>query len=330
MRGRGKAAARGPPPTDSAPDEASQALGQLMERVATKLPTTALIEVLRPLPGVELARLACVHKAYHAALLSLRVQFAGPRYDPSKQVWYSTPGRLVRAAAHGDVAVISAMISAGVDERGKQLLQARSGGERAVDSALCYAALRGHPQAVELLLDAGADLHHDDDEALRYASQNGHTDVVALLLQRGADVHARNDCSLWWASGAGRADVVALLIEHGADVHALDEKSLRWASGRGHTHVMALLVQHGANVNAGSNEALRWASKCVYANVVQLLIQHGADVHAEDDEALHEVSGKGHADVVALLIQHGADVHAGLADAHPAKSPKVLSPVTST
>jgi hypothetical protein len=62
--------------------EASQALTQLLERAATQLPCTVLELVLRTLPAVELARLACVHKAFWVALQSLRQQHPGRRYAP--------------------------------------------------------------------------------------------------------------------------------------------------------------------------------------------------------------------------------------------------------
>ena len=40
-----------------------------------------VVMVLRHLPGVEVARLACVHKVFAVALNNLRQQHPGPRYD---------------------------------------------------------------------------------------------------------------------------------------------------------------------------------------------------------------------------------------------------------
>jgi hypothetical protein len=53
-------------------EEEVSALGLLFERVATKLPIPVLELLLRPFPVVELARLACVHKAFRLAWQSLR------------------------------------------------------------------------------------------------------------------------------------------------------------------------------------------------------------------------------------------------------------------
>lgn len=65
---------------------------------------------------------------------------------------------------------------------------------RVGDTPLHIAALRGDIQAVNLLLDAGADINargEDGFTALHYAVELCHPDVVRLLLERGADKEAR-------------------------------------------------------------------------------------------------------------------------------------------
>jgi hypothetical protein len=169
----------------AAADEATQALALLLERVATQLPLEVLLLLLRSLPAVELARLACVHKAFWVAWQSLLQQHPGPRYaPPTAQEVQRARGRsrFARAGWFGDVAVLQSMVAAGVEEHGTPLLQARENRyerqHRTIDLALDYAARGGHVQAVELLLGAGADVHAEYDAALRLASQNDHTVVV--------------------------------------------------------------------------------------------------------------------------------------------------------
>jgi hypothetical protein len=183
-------------PSSTAPSE----LAQLLELVATALLPETHPLVLRHLPTVELARLACVHKAFHVAWRSLQGQHDGERYSPPTDTFLeslTSRRRLERAAAFGDVAVIRSMVAAGVDEHGSPLLEARGydfvtllGVRRQVDEALWHAAARGHLQAVELLLGYGADVHARHEWATRAASHNGHTDVVQLLLQHGANRYA--------------------------------------------------------------------------------------------------------------------------------------------
>jgi hypothetical protein len=220
MRTRGAVARLGlhgdEPPLTGSPTP----LALLLQRIVTTLPPETHPLVLSHLPAVELVRLACVHKAFHNAWKSLQGQHPGKRYTPPSAdilQWVRERSRLERAAHLGDVAVIQSMIAAGVDEHGTPLLEAKGKyGHRVVDAALRRAALGGHLQAVELLLDHGADVHADGDCALRSASANGHTAVVQLLLQHGANVHAGNDAALWLALQFSYTAVVELLIQHGA------------------------------------------------------------------------------------------------------------------
>ena len=64
--------------SSSAPNE----LALLLEDVATQLRHDELLLLLRDLPTVELARLACVHKAYLVGWRSLQQQYQGKRYAP--------------------------------------------------------------------------------------------------------------------------------------------------------------------------------------------------------------------------------------------------------
>ena len=68
------------PPYTSAPNS----LALFLERAAS-LPPETLVIILRDLPTVELARLACVHKAFRVAWRSLQDQHPGRRYAPTSR-----------------------------------------------------------------------------------------------------------------------------------------------------------------------------------------------------------------------------------------------------
>ena len=92
-------------PALSAPPDA---LALLLKRAATTLPSTALELVFRDLSVPELARLACVHKAFRKTWTSLRQQHPGSRYEPPTDIIVFVNrgvGRLERAAAFGDDAL---------------------------------------------------------------------------------------------------------------------------------------------------------------------------------------------------------------------------------
>jgi ankyrin repeat protein len=269
MRTRGKAA--------------HEPLAQLLEHVATQLPPSVLIIVLRPLPTIELARLACVHKAFWLTLASLRQLH--PCYSPPTAKVLKAArrfSRLLRAAFFGDVAVIAFMAAAGVDEHGTPLVQAREAGSKrsktcvsTLDNSYSCALGREHFHAAKLLLSAGVDVNENEGWALRKASADGYTNQIEFLLLHGASVDACEGQPLTLACSNGYAAAASLLIAHGADVVS-NGNSLVCAAENGHADVVALLLQHNADVHFDDNWALQMASDNGHEAVVQLLIQHGA------------------------------------------------------
>ena len=93
---------------------------------------------------------------------------------------------------------------------------------------LGLAVFFGHPQAVQVLLDAGADVNLASRESMKVtplasASAARQLDIARLLIAHGADVNARASgdfTPLHEAAAGGKLDFARLLIEHGADVNA--------------------------------------------------------------------------------------------------------------
>ena len=90
---------------------------------------------------------------------------------------------------------------------------------------LGLAAFFGHPEAVRLLLENGADPNLASANAQRVAPLHsavagGKVEIVRMLLARGADVHARQDLGFTALHGAGVGggeEMIRLLLDHGAD-----------------------------------------------------------------------------------------------------------------
>jgi hypothetical protein len=87
-----------------------------------------------------------------------------------------------------------------------------------LDEALCFAALNGRDEAVEWLLDRGADPNgapYLDVTPPHFAVQFSHPSTVRLLLDRGADptrkdrIHGGTPAG--WARHLGRSDLVGLI-----------------------------------------------------------------------------------------------------------------------
>jgi uncharacterized protein len=131
---------------------------------------------------------------------------------------------LTRAAARNDVAALRQLLHDGheADERGD------------VWTALIWAARSGSIEAIDLLLDAGADVNlpgptgdNWDATPLQHAILQRQPVAVRLLLDRGADPNRsagpRRAAPLFLAAGDRDPAVLNLLLAHGADPAVEDE-----------------------------------------------------------------------------------------------------------
>lgn len=97
---------------------------------------------------------------------------------------------ILRAAKQGEVATVRAMI-----KKDKSLLTARDSDG---STPLHCAAWKGHVEAVQALLDAGADINDHNQNShwgttpLHAAAHGNQKKVAELLVSRGADLKARN------------------------------------------------------------------------------------------------------------------------------------------
>ena len=107
---------------------------------------------------------------------------------------------LHEAARGGDVAMVRALIEGGVTPDVGSL-----------EIALQAACQHRRTEAVEALLDAGADVNADHDSALLWACHSGDASIVALLLRRGASPGALHGLPLRMAARLGHVEVVKLL-----------------------------------------------------------------------------------------------------------------------
>ena len=152
------------------------------------------------------------------------------------------------AVIHGDTAAVEAMIASQPD-----LVHRKSDGA----SALHFAALNGHRQIVDLLLDNGAELEVRDDQfnatPISWANEKGHMEIVRQLSDRGALV------AIDKAAAFGMIDLVREYLDEGTE-------HLDTVGGWG----------------APLHEAALWG----YPEIVELLLSHGAD------SSLTNVDGK--------------------------------------
>ena len=100
-------------------------------------------------------------------------------------------------------------------------------------NAVCHA----HAECMELLTDAGADVHTPLNEPLLIAARNGYAKCLELLIRKGADVNRPMVCK--------EANAVAIFSIWGST-------ALREASECNHTVCVELLLKSGAHVNSNT------------------------------------------------------------------------------
>ncbi len=197
---------------------------------------------------------------------------------------------LSRAVAAGQLEVVKALISWGVD------IHRMATGE----TALHTAAKNGHRTVVEALIEAGADpnqLSKYGATPLSLAVGKGFEAVVETLLAKGAlPGKESKSVSLEAAVKAGHTNLIARLVRAGADV------SVRWPPQQ-------LKLNDGV---ASVADLLGLAVAYEQRESSRMLVALGAKA-LTDDRAFHplallvgRLSGKSHADWVAELVHASA------------------------
>ncbi|MFC1636429.1 ankyrin repeat domain-containing protein, partial [Planctomycetota bacterium] len=216
------------------------------------------------------------------------------------------PLSLQEAAAIGDLDLVRSLIEEGAMIDGTE--------ETYFVTALHRAATNGHKDAVELLLEKGADTEAKDSfsrTALYYASENGHIEIVKLLTAHGADVNTKDlngQTPLDIAFSRGYKDIAALLLSNGA------KSSIHIAAWIGDLATIKTFLEEGIDVNkkdARNMNALHYAAREGHKEMVELLLANGAEINAGasyNRTAAQLAMENNHSDIVELLISKGADV----------------------
>lgn len=176
-------------------------------------------------------------------------------------------------------------------------------------------------ELLQVLIDHGAKLDGVSkyrETALRGLSRKGWFDAVQLLLQAGADDSMLNWTPLMKAVAFGSIDEVRDSLKRSPDLEQrdwLDRTAFLLAATRGDTEITQLLLDAGADIEARSwcgHPSLFHAITGHSPRMVRWLLETGAEVDQRDsygNTALIEAVESDDLDCVNILLDAGADVH---------------------
>lgn len=179
-------------------------------------------------------------------------------------------------------------------------------------SLLHYAVFNNSADAIEILLNAGADADYKSpfgDSALSYVDSNSSDNhIFDLILRHSKKVH-EDYKSYWNAITSGRTDRVKKLINAGQKFHLIyGEASIRECIDKKNINLLKLLLDSSADPNSfeeySGRTVLMLAAGAGNYHAVKILLDAGADSSTADkrgDTALKYAEYSNRQEVLDLL-----------------------------
>jgi len=186
-----------------------------------------------------------------------------------------------------------------------------------------YAAIGGHVDAVNVLLQQKANIHSiDTDGNTALHKADGNVEVIKTLLQNDANVDLRNDSGssalMHMVSESGNEDAIKVLIEASASLDLQNDSGnspLSFAVRFGILPAVNTLLLHKADVNTknrNSDSPLTLAVRYEVLPVVQTLLLHKADVNTKNNQGytpLFSAASRENIQAIRMLLDFKADVN---------------------
>ena len=179
----------------------------------------------------------------------------------------------------------------------------------ALNKSFIAGVINNDTRMVDILLDAGADIHYENDAATLCSSLMDMPNMLEHLDKKGGVIKKEYLLEAVEKDSWGAAEY--LLSVKSIDIHQDNDKALRVAAKGNGADMIELLVKHGADVHALDNNALIEACANNAKEAVKILLKHGANLHGTNDAPLRTAVARGHLDIVKILLDNGADPYAG-------------------
>ena len=300
------------------------------------------VQVLKDFALLEYAALQWGHHAYHVAaedlkLAALPLLSSSPclitiaRVCDSRTTGLGHWKERIRSWAYSGGAGISLAARFGLSELLKILIAEKQSRLRldARDvygrTALHEAAIFGHEEAIEVLLQHGADvldMDYDRSTPLFLAVSHRQIEMVRVLLQHVGRAQLdsagpKGFTPLHKAVDQGDEEMVTLLLQAGASVGATNgpgATALHIAAFRGYLSVAKLLVLAGAFVHVEDKNGLcplDFAATGGFTELAAFLVQNGGSIFHKGRELwtpLYRAARGGHSESVLFFLDRGADL----------------------
>lgn len=193
-------------------------------------------------------------------------------------------------------------------------------GDRQGRTPLMYGVVAGNPNAVEMLLLAGAQVdfspHTHQTTPLMLASAYGQEAILAMLLQAGASVNRGNidqSTALMIAAYHGHLGIATQLLAAGAEVNWQDkdgDSAMAIALTQGHASIVDLLLQAGADLNLLPDRGAGFLTRTVQlgqTGLFQRLVSYGVVLNLE---AWLTAASENQPQILQQFIDRGWDINA--------------------
>jgi ankyrin repeat protein len=222
--------------------------------------------------------------------------------EPVKSRWVGSGTALEYAAQRGDIEMLRALLSAGIQEPDSKT------------AALKRASWAGKTDAIRLLIGSGANPIAPD--VLIGAVGSGIPAVVHEILKYKPDVNSRGQegttalitclqAHHYKEKDVNLTEVVRMLLNASADPNIADNKGMTpLIANAWDLKIAQMLIAHGANVNARASDGFTALLNAGTVELTRFLLEHGADPFAKTDRgqtALDWAKQMKHKDQAALL-----------------------------